>query len=228
MTRTLILASIVVATVGSAALPQSTPEKTGVNSVVEGAPKTEDFVLEAASSDLFEIQFSTLAIERSDEKTKAFAQMMLADHQKTSDELKAMVASGKVKATIPSSMSSAHQGMLDDLKKLQGDDFTKQYHSDQEEVYEDAVDLFKRYGDEGENAELRAWAGKTRSALAPSSNGDGHEQISQYRLSSSVVRGGQVFEDPMLFGSQASYDRSEEAVRRRFHQAIPFRPGRGA
>lgn len=76
-----------------------------------------------------------------------------------------MVTSGKVKATIPTAMSSTHQGMLDDLKKLQGEEFTKQYHSDQEDVHEDAVDLFKRYGDEGENAELKAWAAKTRPAL---------------------------------------------------------------
>jgi putative membrane protein len=165
MKRTLILASILLATAGSAALAQSTAEKTGVNSVIGVAPKTEDFVLEAASSDMFEIESSKLASERSDAKTKAFAQQMLTDHQKTSDELKAMVTAGKVKATIPTAMSSAHQGMLDDLKKLQGDEFTKQYHSDQEDVHEDAVDLFKRYGDEGENAELKAWAAKTRPAL---------------------------------------------------------------
>lgn len=30
-----------------------------------------------------------------------------------------------------------------------------QYHSDQEDVHEDAVDLFKRYGDEG--ARLRSY-----------------------------------------------------------------------
>jgi putative membrane protein len=62
-------------------------------------------------------------------------------------------------------MSSSQQSMLDDLKKLNSDDFTKHYHSDQEDVHEDAVDLFKRYGDEGENGDLKAWAAKTRPAL---------------------------------------------------------------
>jgi putative membrane protein len=164
MKRTLILA-ILLATAGSAALAQSTAEKTGVNSVMGVAPKTEDFVLEAASSDMFEIESSKLALERSDANTRTFAQQMLADHQKTSEELKALVTAGKVKATIPTTMSSAHQGMLDDLIKLQGDDFTKQYHSDQEDVHEDAVDLFKRYGDEGDNPDMKAWAAKTRPAL---------------------------------------------------------------
>ncbi|WP_268903050.1 hypothetical protein [Brucella pseudogrignonensis] len=39
--------------------------------------------------------------------------------------------------------------MLDKFKGLQRDDFTKQYRSQQEDVHENAVDLFKRYG-EGE------------------------------------------------------------------------------
>ncbi|MEZ2223474.1 DUF4142 domain-containing protein [Rhizobium sp. RCC_161_2] len=163
--RTLIYTSIILATAGSAAFAQSAAEKTGVNSVIGVAPKTEDFVLEAASSDMFEIESSKLALQRSDDKTKAFAQQMLTDHQKTSDELKGLISAGKVKATIPAAMSSAHQSKLDDLKKLQGDDFTKQYHSDQQNAHEDAVDLFKRYGDEGENADLKAWAAKTRPAL---------------------------------------------------------------
>jgi len=147
-------------------LAQSAAEKTGVNSVMGVAPKTEDFVTEAATSDMFEIESSKLAVERSqDAATKTFAQQMITDHTKTSDELKALVSGGKVKATIPTAMSSSQQSMLDDLKKLNGDDFTKQYHSDQEDAHEDAVDLFKRYGDEGENADLKAWAAKTRPAL---------------------------------------------------------------
>ncbi|MDM9646449.1 DUF4142 domain-containing protein [Rhizobium sp. S163] len=150
----------------SPVLAQSAAEKTGVNSVMGVAPKTEDFVTEAASSDMFEIESSKLAVERSqDSATKSFAQQMITDHTKTSDELKAMVTGGKVKAKIPSSMSSAQQSMLDDLKKLNGEDFAKQYRSEQEDAHEDAVDLFKRYGEEGENSDLKAWAAKTRPAL---------------------------------------------------------------
>lgn len=146
-------------------LAQSTAEKTGVNSVLGVAPKTEDFVAEAATSDMFEIESSKLALERSDEATKAFAQQMISDHEKTTGELKRLVSSGKVQATIPTAMTSSQQDMLDKLKGLQGDDFTKQYHSDQQSAHEDAVDLFKRYGDEGENADLKAWAATTRPAL---------------------------------------------------------------
>ena len=165
MKTTLAFAGLAVM-LASPVLAQSAAEKTGVNSVMGVAPKTEDFVTEAASSDMFEIESSKLAVERSsDAATKTFAQQMITDHTKTSEELKALVSGGKVKATIPAAMSASQQSMLDDLKKLNGDDFTKQYQSDQEDVHEDAVDLFKRYGDEGENADLKAWAAKTRPAL---------------------------------------------------------------
>jgi putative membrane protein len=151
--------------IASPVLAQSAAEKTGVNSALGVAPKTEDFVAEAATSDMFEIESSKLAVERADAPTKAFAEQMVKDHQKTTQELKALVSGGKVKATIPQAMTSGQKSMLDKLKSLQGEDFTKQYHSDQEEAHEDAVDLFKRYGDEGDNADLKAWAAKTRPAL---------------------------------------------------------------
>jgi len=165
MKNALALAGLAVI-LAAPAFAQSAAEKTGVNSVMGVAPKTEDFVTEAAASDMFEIESSKLAVERSqDPATKTFAQQMITDHTKTSEELKALVSGGKVKAMLPTAMSSAQQSMLDDLKKLNGDDFTKQYHSDQEDAHEDAVDLFKRYGDEGDNADLKAWAAKTRPAL---------------------------------------------------------------
>jgi putative membrane protein len=40
---------------------QSVPERTGVNSVLGVAPKTEDFVEEVAVSDMFEIESSKFA-----------------------------------------------------------------------------------------------------------------------------------------------------------------------
>lgn len=147
------------------AFGQSAAEKSGVNSLIGAAPKTQDFVQEAATSDMFEIESSKLALERSDDATKSFAQQMITDHQKTSEELKGLVDGGKVQATLPTAMTSSQQDMLKKLQDLKGDDFTKQYRSDQEEAHEDAVDLFKRYGEEGENADLKAWAASTRPAL---------------------------------------------------------------
>jgi putative membrane protein len=144
------------------AAAQSVGEKTGVNSVIGIAPSTADFVTQAAVSDMFEIQSSQLALERSDAATKTFAQEMVTDHQKTASELKSLVQSHKVPVTLPTALDRPHQSMLDKLKGLHGKDFTRQYHSDQVSAHEDAVSLFQRYsGSKEGDASLKTWAGTT-------------------------------------------------------------------
>ncbi|UWU18281.1 DUF4142 domain-containing protein [Rhizobium sullae] len=147
------------------AFSQLAAEKIGVDTLIGVPPKTEDFIQEAATGDMFEIQSSKLAMERTDNATKAFAQQMITDHQKTSEKLKGLVTGGKIKAALPTAMTSSRRGTLDQLKGLQGEAFTKQYHSDQMSAHEGAVDLFKRYGEEGDNDELKAWAAKMLPAL---------------------------------------------------------------
>ncbi len=144
---------------------QSAAEKTGINSLVGTAPSTQDFVQEAAMSDMFELQASQLAVERGDPQTIEFARQMIADHQKTSEELKAFVMSGHVKAELPAGVSAKQGKVLAKLKDLQGTEFSKEYRSDQQSAHEDAVDLFKRYAKGGDNPTLKDWAAKTLPAL---------------------------------------------------------------
>jgi putative membrane protein len=160
-----LLASATALLIATSAFAQSAAEKTGVNSLAGIAPKTQDFVMQAASSDMFELESSKLALERADAATKTFAQQMIDDHGKTSSEMKALLASVNPPVTAPTEMMPKHQEMLEELRGLQGQEFTDQYHDDQEDVHEEAVDLFKRYGEEGENAELKAWSAQTLPAL---------------------------------------------------------------
>src|SRR6478735_5820358 len=122
--------SIVVATallIVGPALAQSVGEKTGVNSTLGISPTTADFVKEVAISDMFELQSNKLGEERGNAQEKTFAAMMIKDHTKTSDELKALVKSGDVKADLPTQLDSSHQGKLDKLGGYKGDDFTSEF-----------------------------------------------------------------------------------------------------
>src|ERR1700748_1006955 len=92
-----ILAIAVTAILASPAFAQSTAEKTGVNSVLGIAPKTEDFIKEAG---MWEIETATIAQRTGNADEKKFAEMMITDHTKTSSELKQMV-SGDMKAALP-------------------------------------------------------------------------------------------------------------------------------
>lgn len=147
------------------AYAQSVSEKTGVNSALGVAPSTQDFVTEAANSDMLEIQSSQLVGAKSDTKDKAFADKMITDHTQTTTELKGLVTSGKVKVDLPSAMDSAHQQKLDKLKGLNGKDFISTYEDMQVSAHKDAVSLFERYAKSGSNDDLKNWAGKTLPVL---------------------------------------------------------------
>lgn len=162
--KKILLASVFVMTATSA-FAQSATESTGVNSALGVAPKTGDFILQASASDMFEIESSKLALQKGDEATKAFAQQMITDHEKTSAELKALLAGGKVQGNPVTALTEDHKEEVDELAKLEGAEFNEEYIDDQVEAHEDAVDLFKRYAEEGENAELKAWAAKTLPVL---------------------------------------------------------------
>jgi putative membrane protein len=151
--------------VASPAFAQSAAEKTGVNSALGISPTTQDFVKEVAMSDMLEIESGKLAQQHGPADIKAFAGRMVTDHTKTSTELKGLVSSGAVKAQLPTALDSKAQGKIDDLRKAKADDFADDYADMQVSAHKDAVSLFERYAEGGDNAKLKDWAGKTLPTL---------------------------------------------------------------
>jgi putative membrane protein len=163
MKRSIIVLGL--ALLAGPALAQSVGEKTGVNSALGISPTTADFVKEVAISDMFEIESNKLAQEKGNASEKTFASQMVTDHTKTSTELKGLVSSGKVKAELPAALDSSHQSKLDKLKGKSGKDFSSDFDSMQVSAHKDAVSLFERYANGGDNPDLKSWAGKTLPAL---------------------------------------------------------------
>jgi putative membrane protein len=159
--KVLILSGTFIALSMIPAYAQSIAEKSGANSLLDITPTTQDFVTEAANSDMLEIQASKLVAAKSDAKDKTFADHMIADHTKTSADIKALVDSGKLKVSLPATMDKAHQDKLAKLAKLDGKDFMKEYESMQVSAHKDAVSLFERYAKGGDNADLKSWASQT-------------------------------------------------------------------
>jgi putative membrane protein len=147
-----------------ATLAQSVGEKTGVNSALGIAPKTEDFIKEAAMSDMLEIDAAKVAQQKGDPDEKKFAEQMITDHTRTGAELKGLVPPGMTSA-VPTSLDDSSQKKLDKLKDAKPNDFASEYDPMQVSAHEDAVSLFERYGKGGDNAKLKDWAGKTLPAL---------------------------------------------------------------
>lgn len=163
MKKTILTAAFLMT--ATAAFAQSAAESTGANSVLGRAPTTADFIMQASASGMYEIESSKLALTKGDDATKKFAQQMITDHEKASAELKALIDSGKVPGNPVTALTEDDKEDVDELAKLEGADFIEEYFDDQVEAHEDAVDLFKRYAEEGENADLKAFAAKTLPAL---------------------------------------------------------------
>src|ERR1700742_3138968 len=124
--KRIILAIAITAAFSSASFAQSVGEKTGVNSALGIAPKTEDFIKEAATSDMLEIEAAKIAQQKGNADEKKFAEAMITDHTKTSTELKGLV-SGELKPALPSALDDASQKKLDKLRDAKPENFASEY-----------------------------------------------------------------------------------------------------
>ena len=140
---------------------QSITEKTGIAAAIGIAPSTTDFITQATIGDIFGIEAGKLALQRGGDKTKNFAEKAMRHHEESSQALKSLIEGGKVRASIPVTIDSARQTILDKLTKLQGAEFDKEYSSVQVGAQADALSLFERYSKGGDHPDLKLFAVKS-------------------------------------------------------------------
>lgn len=118
--------------------------------------ETPTFVEKAAITDMFEIEAGKVALEKGQaDSVKAFAQHMVDDHAKLSDNLKATVAAEKLQVKVPEQLDEDHNENLEKLKKASAEDFDETYAEMQVKGHKDAVDLFETYAKDGDNDALK-------------------------------------------------------------------------
>lgn len=111
----------------------------------------------AAASDMFELESSRLALTRAqDPALRQFAQMMIDDHSRTSQQLMAAARTADISLT-PSLMPMQRQ-MLDELQQANGQTFDRLYRTQQIQAHEMAVALHGNYARSGNNPALRGVA----------------------------------------------------------------------
>lgn len=158
---------MVVATCLAFALPAYAQTGTQPAPKGQAAPSaaTRDFVEKVAISDMFEIQSNKLALDKSnDDAIQKFAQTMIDDHTKTSNELKAMTKDMQG-LTLPTELDNQHRQKLQQLQSADGRQFHQVYRTQQVEAHQTAIRLFDSYAKNGDAAELKSWAQKTLPVL---------------------------------------------------------------
>jgi putative membrane protein len=118
-------------------------------------PSPKDFVTAASQSDQYEVLAASVAsVQGQDPRVRTFAQEMIQDHTRLSEELsKAATASG---LPLPERGMSSDQAMLlSSLQSLRGSDFDKTYAQQQELVHAEAVAVEESFAMAGMDPNLR-------------------------------------------------------------------------
>lgn len=119
------------------------------------ASAAKPFVARAAASDLYEIQSSRLALQKSrNEEVRRFAQMMIDHHTKTTQQVSAAAKDAGV-AMPPAKLEPAQAEMIATLQPLSGGSFDREYLTQQRTAHEQALALHSGYADRGDKPPLR-------------------------------------------------------------------------
>ena len=123
---------------------------------------TEGFVTAAATSDMYEVTASKIALQRSaSPAVKEFAQKMVDAHTETTAKLKGIIAATNVKVTPPAHVDNRRQGMLDNLRGASAAEFDNRYLTQQVAAHKEADILMRGYAKDGDNAAIRTFAAET-------------------------------------------------------------------
>lgn len=121
------------------------------------AQSPAEFTTEAVSFSQFEVEASTLALERAQDKaTKLFANDILRDHKKALVDL--ADAAQKDKTSAPASIVTSYTEKLNALKAVPSRDFDQAYLSTQVSAHEAAKTTFEAFIKTGASGSLRAYA----------------------------------------------------------------------
>ncbi|MDM1295819.1 DUF4142 domain-containing protein [Sphingobacterium sp. N143] len=128
------------------------------------AESDAEFVTEAANGGMAEVELGQLAQQKAQNgEVKAFAEMMIKDHTKANEELKALADSKNI--TLPAAVASEQQQVKDKLTSKPASEFDKAYIADMVEDHEKDVKLFEDASKNLKDPDLKAFVDKTLPTL---------------------------------------------------------------
>ena len=121
-------------------------ENSGVANATDAtmAGPNQAYVQDAATSDMFEIQTSQLALEKATlPSVKTYAQMMIDEHGQSTAELKAAAQAAGL--TVPAALPADKQTKVEALRGLSGQAFDQQYLADQRAGHQETLAKVNTY-----------------------------------------------------------------------------------
>ncbi|MEJ8757696.1 DUF4142 domain-containing protein [Pontibacter sp. H259] len=123
-----------------------------------------EFMTEAASGGMMEVELGNLVQQKAQHAdVKSFGQMMVTDHTKANDELKALAGAKNI--VLPDSMGKDHMDHITELRNKTGADFDKAYINLMVEDHQEDIEEFEEAARELQDADAKAFANKTLTTL---------------------------------------------------------------
>lgn len=139
----------------------SNAEMTGGIAVAEDDAQ---FATQAAAGGMAEVAFGKVVLTKSsNDKIKSFADMMVNDHSKVNEELQSLALTKNI--SLPTALDEDHQKKMDELNKMTGRDFDKAYVKMMVDGHQKTLDLMEKEAKDGKDADLKAFAAKTTTAV---------------------------------------------------------------
>ena len=124
----------------------------------------QQFVEDAANGGMMEVAVGQLAQQKSsNDAVKQFGEKLVQDHTKANDQLKEVAS--KAGITVPATLDSKHQAMVDKLSKLSGPAFDKAFAKDAVKDHEKDIKLFKKEAENATNPSIKEFASSTLPVL---------------------------------------------------------------
>lgn len=128
-----------------------------------GSPPDRTFAAQAARDGAAEVALGRLAAAQAQSQAvKTFGQRMVDDHTRAGEELKAAARADGIELPAEASPRSAADARL---ASLRGAEFDDAYVRHMVQAHDEAVELFRREARDGDQPNLRAFAGKTLPTL---------------------------------------------------------------
>jgi putative membrane protein len=123
------------------------------------AANGQEYATRAAASDLFEIESARLATEKArSPDIKAFAQMLIGDHQKSTNDLKDAAQKAQPAITVAPALDPEQQSMMQALKAAGSEEFDRTFTQQQVQAHQKALALVQSYAQSGDVPSLKQHA----------------------------------------------------------------------
>ena len=124
----------------------------------------DNFWSEAAIGGMAEVELGRLASTKAqNSEVKRFAEMMVSDHSKANEELKALAK--KKNIILPTALDAEHQSTIQRLQGMSGTEFDRAYVDDMVEDHEADVQAFEKQSTDDSDPDAKAFAAKTLPTL---------------------------------------------------------------